>query len=292
MQYYKLKNKDVEVTIKSLGAELCSVTDLSSGTEYIWQADPAIWARHAPVLFPIVGKLKDNTYTYNGSAYNLLQHGFARDQEFICIEEAAGKLVFELTASEETLTYFPFHFSFQIAYELHANILQVTYHVFNPDNHQLYFSVGAHPAFNCPLVPGESFEDYELHFPGTDRLIINKLNDGLITDETEIIALKNHTLAISKELFDHDALVMMNSQINNVILRSAKTGKGVSLTSNNWPYFGIWTKKQTSQFVCLEPWYGIADHTDTNKVLEEKTGIICLEPLQNFSCNYQIGFLK
>lgn len=292
MQYHKLKNTDVEVTIKSLGAELCSVIDLSSGIEYIWQADPAIWARHAPILFPIVGKLKDNTYSVNNKTYNLSQHGFARDKEFVCIEETADKLVFELTANEESLAQYPFHFSLQVVYELNSNALTVQYKVFNPDNQKLCFSVGAHPAFNCPLLPGETFTDYELYFSELQELTINKLRDGLISEETEIIKLHNHALPLHEQLFDNDALVMMNAQVSSVLLRSKKSANGVELISRNWPFFGIWTKKQTSEFVCLEPWYGIADMTKTDQKLENKTGIISLEPLKTFSCDYQLIFLK
>ncbi|MES2566638.1 MAG: aldose 1-epimerase family protein [Bacteroidota bacterium] len=288
MSIFQLQNKQLTVTVNSFGAELCSAISNDTKIEYIWQADPSVWARHAPNLFPIVGKLKGGQFTYEGKFYSLPQHGFARDNDFICVEQKEDYLLFELTANESFLQNFPFQFRFQIGYHLSGNRIDVNYTVFNSDNQDLYFSVGAHPAFNCPLQKNESFNDYELVFPNTDSLTINTLNDGLITHHTKEIALDNHTLIVSKELFDNDALVCMNQQIEEVKLLSSKSGHGVSVVSKGWPYYGIWSKKGTEQFVCLEPWYGIADHENTMEAFEKKTGIIKLTPEQTFNCSFEI----
>lgn len=290
MPVYQLQNTSLSVKVNSSGAELCSVVSADSGIEYIWQADPSVWARHAPNLFPVVGKLKNETYHYQSKSYSLPQHGFARDSEFICVEQTEDTLLFELAASTDTLTNFPFHFNFQVGYTLVANSLQVRYSVFNPDNYDLYFSAGAHPAFNCPLTPGEQFEDYKLLFPGKEQLEINKLNGGLISNDTRQIPLDENSLAVNKALFAHDALVLMNSQIDEVKLVSGKTGHGVLMKAANWPYFGIWTKKDTARFVCLEPWYGIADRDDSEGELQNKTGIIKLKAEENFQCSFDISF--
>lgn len=288
---YELKNNFLSVKINSFGAELSSVISNEAATEYIWQADKTIWNRYAPNLFPIVGKLKDGCYTYKNKSYQLPQHGFARDNEFICIENSDSIVVFELTANEKLLTVFPFHFSLQIKYTLLQNNLKVSYSVFNPDNSVLYFSIGAHPAFNCPLSHNEIFEDYELIFPNKKSLTINELNDGLITKQTNTIELHDNRLSVSQQLFDKDALVFTGNQINEVQLISKKTKKGVALKSFNWPYFGIWTKKQTSQFVCLEPWFGIADSEHATGDFTTKTGIIKLESEQNFDCEFELTFI-
>ncbi len=288
---YELKNNFLSVKINSFGAELCSVISNETNIEYIWQADKRIWNRHAPNLFPIVGKLKDGTYTYKNKSYQLPQHGFARDNEFICIENSDSIVAFELTANEKLLTVFPFHFSLQIKYTLVQNNLKVSYSVFNPDNNSLYFSIGAHPAFNCPLKDDETFEDFEFIFPNKNSLTINELNDGLIAKQTKTIELHDHKLSVCEKLFDKDALVFTGNQIDEVQLISKKTKKGVALKSLNWPYFGIWTKKQTSQFVCLEPWFGIADYENATGDLTTKTGIIKLEPEQNFDCEFELIFM-
>ena len=161
MAIFNLENNVLSVKVNSFGAELCSVFSKETNIEYIWQADETVWARHAPNLFPIVGKLKDGEFIYQSKSYQLSQHGFARDSEFICIEQAEDYLFFELRASEQSLRIYPFHFSFQIKYKLIGNDLEISYSVLNPDNCDLYFSFGAHPAFNCPLQKDELFEDYE-----------------------------------------------------------------------------------------------------------------------------------
>ena len=176
MPVFELQNTLLSVKVKSFGAELCSVISKETSIEYIWQADETVWARHAPNLFPIVGKLKDGEYQYQSKTYRLPQHGFARDNEFICVEHTDDYLLFELTASDKTLVNYPFHFCFQVGYKLIDNKVVTSYSVFNPDSCDLYFSVGAHPAFNCPLQKNELFEDYELVFNDKSKLTINTLN--------------------------------------------------------------------------------------------------------------------
>lgn len=290
MSIFHLQNNVLSIKVNSFGAELCSVISNDTAIEYIWQANEKVWARHAPNLFPIVGKLKDGTYKYQSKDYELPQHGFARDNEFICIEERTDFILFEFTANESTLEKYPFHFSLQIGYQLSGNKIEVSYSVFNPDSKDLYFSIGAHPAFNCPLQQNESFDDYELYFPNNQKLIINTLNDGLITDRTQQVVFDNNRLNVSKELFNNDALVCMNSQIDEVQLISKKSQHGVSLISNDWPYFGIWSKKGTDQFVCLEPWYGISDNEHTHGNFESKTGILKVESERYFNCSFDIQF--
>lgn len=290
MSEYQLQNNVLCIKVNSFGAELCSVVSNETQIEYIWQANEQVWARHAPNLFPIVGKLKGGQYSYQNKLYQLPQHGFARDYEFICIEESSDYLLFEFVANETTLEKYSFHFSLQIGYQLIANKIKVSYSVFNPDSKELYFSIGAHPAFNCPLQNDESFSDYELVFFNRDKLITNQLNDGLITNQTNEIELIDSRLSISKQLFDNDALVCMNTQIEEVSLVSKKTNHGVSLISKNWPYYGIWSKKGAEQFVCLEPWYGIADNEHANGDLESKTGIVKIESEQYFNCSFDILF--
>lgn len=290
MSVYQIQNNLLTINVNSFGAELSSVFANATQIEYIWQAKESIWARHAPNLFPIVGKLKDGEFSYQSQFYQLPQHGFARDNEFICIEQKEDFLLFEFTANEQTFKNFPFHFSFQVGYTLVDNKLEISYSVFNPDNREMYFSVGAHPAFNCPLQSNESFQDYELIFPYKDQLCIHSLNDGLISSVTKNIELKDRKINVTKQLFENDALVFMNSQIDEVQLVSKQSKHGVSLKSPNWPYYGIWSKKGTDEFICLEPWYGIADMDTTNGVISEKTGIIKLDAQQQFKCSFEILF--
>ena len=290
MAQYTLSNTLLTITVNSFGAELCSVKSNETLIEYIWQADSTIWARHAPHLFPIVGKLNHGAYTYEGRTYQLPQHGFARDHEFVCTERTENTLTFELLANDETLQHFPFYFSLKISYVLLDNTVQVSYIVFNPDHKPLYMSLGAHPAFNCPLQAQETFEDYELQFNGMNLLTVNKLHEGLITSETKELHLSDHKLHLSPSLFEKDALVLKNAQIREVRLSSTLSGCGVEMTCENWPYFGIWTKPGTSQFLCLEPWYGITDSGHASGKLEEKEGIIKVPSREYFQCAFILKF--
>ena len=284
----KLRSNQLHVSINSFGAELSSVKN-NNGIEFIWQADKDVWARHAPVLFPIVGKLKDNFFVYENRKYELSQHGFARDMDFKLIEALSDSCTHELTSSPETLEKFPFEFVFQINYFLHENKLITNYKVINPSSKALLFSVGAHPGFNCPLLPNESFNDYYLEFE-KNTYELTELDNGLRTDAKSNLVLSDNKLFLNTDVFTKDALVFENGQINKVSLCSAKSEHKITLESRSWPYFGIWSKKGCDNFVCLEPWYGIADATTTNNELVKKDGIIELAPNTEFNCSFSIVF--
>lgn len=288
MSNHILQNNCLWVTVNSKGAELTSLKN-KRGQELLWQADKDIWPRHAPVLFPIVGKLKDNLYTYNNNTYTLSQHGFARDKEFVLVEQSESALRFELTANEKTLTIYPFHFSLIITYVLNENSLEIICKVFNPDNKLLYYSIGAHPGFSTGIIQGESLSDYVLKFEGKNELLIEKLKDGLLSGETYTIALTNGRLPLNVKLFDNDALVCKNTQIEKVKLYSAKSGNAIEMICKDWPYFGIWTKKGCDQFVCLEPWQGITDSMNHNTKFEMKEGIKNLNPYEYNQFTYKIN---
>jgi galactose mutarotase-like enzyme len=284
----KLRSKDITITVNHFGAEVCSVKNNNS-VEFIWQAQKDVWARHAPVLFPIVGKLKNNFFIYEEKKYELSQHGFARGMEFALLEKDEVSLTFQLLSNDETKNKFPFDFIFQIKYTLQGNILHTEYTIKNPAQKTLFASVGAHPGFNCPLLPNESFEDYYLEFE-EENLSVTKLNNGLRTDVKAQLALKNKKLFLTKELFENDALVFENDQINTIRLCSSKSNHKITLQCKNWPYFGIWTKKGNAQFICLEPWYGIAGHEYSNDQLIEKDGIIQISPGKDFKAQFSLIF--
>jgi len=286
---YHISSGTLTAGIHILGAELQSITN-KDGLEYLWQADARVWPRHAPVLFPIVGRLKENRFLYEGRSYELGQHGFARDLPFALAEQGPDFIVFELQASPETQKSYPFDFVFRIAYRIEHNRLTCTYTVLNPSQQPLLFSVGAHPGFNCPLLPGESFEDYYLEFE-TEELYCTELDNGLRSQARQRLPLgSDKKLDLKSSLFDKDALVFEEGQINRVSLCSSRSAHKITLESKGWPYFGIWTKKDCRNFLCLEPWYGIADRGDTSGELLQKEGIMPLEPGREFSCSYSVTF--
>ncbi len=283
-----LHSDALSVSILHRGAEMSSVRS-RAGLEYLWQADAGVWARHAPVLFPIVGKLKDNCFRYEGQPYSLSQHGFARDCEFSLIENTSASCLFELRSNEKTKTNFPFDFALRIGYFLEGDVLQTRYEVENPDKKTLFFSIGAHPGFRCPLEEGERFEDYYLEFEGSSYSL-SALRDGLRDGQTKPLDLTNNKLYLTDTLFDQDALVFERGQIQRIWLCSSKSSRKISLSCPNWPYFGIWSKKGCQEFVCLEPWYGIADSGETDQDLTRKQGILRLLPGESFSCAFDLRF--
>lgn len=285
MPFHSITNNNLTITVNSLGAELVSLK--SGANELLWQSDPAVWPRYAPVLFPIVGKLRNNQFVCNGSDYNLPQHGFARDKDFTLVKENAASLEYELTADETTLTIYPFHFSLRILYELSENKLTVKYRVYNPDKKDLLFSVGAHPGFSCRFDK-QTLSSHYLEFENRSELVCERLKDGLLSGEQYVVKLNRHRLQLNPQLFENDALVLKNTQIEKVILGSNNRAQKLTMNCAGWPCFGIWTKKGSDAFVCLEPWYGIADSINTNGNLESKEGIVKLSPNHSFNAFYEV----
>lgn len=284
----ELSSDTLTITILKRGAELCSVKN-AEGLEYIWQAHKDFWPRHAPVLFPVVGKLKNNSFSLGETRYSLPQHGFARDCLFEPVLMSSSSCTLRLKADDHLQTSYPFDFILDLGYELEGNTLSCLYSVENPSEHTLYFSIGAHPGFNWPLVKQEEAEDYCLEFE-SDTYTLSGLKDGLRSGEKQSLRLQDRRLPLTHALFDKDALVFENNQINSIRYFSRKTGHGVHMHCHNWPYFGIWSKAGKAPFICLEPWYGIADEDHTSGQLSEKQGIIALGPGERFESRYSIHF--
>ena len=281
---YKLHSDKLSVSINSKGAELSSV--VRDGLEYIWQAKPEVWPRHAPVLFPIVGRLKNNTFVHNGKGYTLPQHGFARDKEFSLVGQGPNEISFGLVSSEKTKNVFPFEFDLVITYTVKSDTITCSYEIKNPSFEDLFFSIGAHPGFATP----DGLNNYVLKFKTDKQYEITLLREGLLSDTKEKFHVHAGEVNLNSTLFDKDALVFENSQIDVIELISAKSGRGVELSCPNWPYFGIWSKNDCSDFVCLEPWCGITDSTDAKEDISTKKGIIKLESGKKFECNFSMRF--
>ena len=283
-----IENDLIRVSIQSKGAELTSIYHKENELEYLWNAGP-VWNKHSPVLFPVVGGLKDNTYFYKGKDYQLPpRHGFARDKEFIITKQSGSSIIFSLKQDEDTLKIYPFEFEFQISYALKENTLEVSYDVFNRSKGEMYFSVGGHPAFNVPLVKGTQYDDYYLEFNEAEtapRWPVSK--DGLIEKTPIHFFNSTDVLPLSKELFNNDALVFKDLCSSIVSLKSDKTPRGLDFDFSGFPYLGIWATKG-ADFVCIEPWCGIADAVDTDQQLINKEGIIKLEMKERFSKTWKL----
>lgn len=284
----KIENAFMRVEIDLKGAELTSVYDINRNRELLWQADPAYWSKHAPILFPIVGSLKEGHYQYGGKSYALSRHGFARDQVFTLEAHTDHHAVFSLTYTQSTLKFYPFHFKLLVTYTIKAAVLEVKYEVVNLGDNEMLFSIGAHPAFNCDLAS----EQYSLKLNRTNKSrqiehLMVSLQTGLIMNKRKLITLEAETLKLSPDLFNEDALIFEGKNISGFDLISAEGETLLKFKCKDYPYIGIWSPR--APFVCIEPWHGIADFEDSNQLLRDKKEIIVLQGQEAFNCHYSIG---
>ncbi len=279
---YIIENSFLRVKLNSKGAEITSIQ--YKDTELIWQGSEP-WKRHAPILYPIVGKLKNNEYIYKGNKYSLPQHGFARATEWLCTLQTQTSIEFELTDNENTFIQYPFHFSLIVKYTVINTQLHISFIVFNPDHDPLPFNLGFHPAFNTfsklnncylKIAPEKKFIQRTL------------LNNGLLSDKKDTLLLNNNTLYLNESLFDNDAIVLEHTLIEEIQLACNDWKYQININSRNCKNWGIWTKKQCSDFVCIEPWMGIADEEITNQNILQKKDIILLSPYESWRWNIQI----
>jgi len=285
-----IENEFLTVRINPKGAEITSIHSKDSQLEYMWNGDPAVWAKHSPVLFPIVGTLKNNEYHYDGRKYTLPRHGFAREKMFVVADQKKDECVFVLSADEASRANFPFDFRLRMKYSLLDDSLSVTYEVLNTGSGPLYFAIGAHPAFKLPLVTGTAYEDYSLKFESPEtapRWPITK--EGLIDSEPLPLLQDTTELPLSKDLFSNDAIVLKSLRSSTVKLQSSKTPHGLEFSFPGFPYLGLWALKG-GDFLCIEPWCGIADPTGTDQSLEHKEGINKLAPHEEFVRTWTVRF--
>ncbi|KAF1304781.1 MULTISPECIES: aldose 1-epimerase family protein [Enterococcus] len=284
-----IENDQLIAVIAEHGAELQSLKNKENQLEYIWKGDPEYWGKHAPLLFPIVGALKNDHYQYQGKNYTLPRHGFARNMDFEVVNHTAESVSFLLKSSEETRENYPFDFELYVHYELGGDGIQVRYEVINLSEEEMFFSIGGHPAFNVPLDPALSFEDYYLAFsPRKSRLIL-PLEGNYVNMDQRTLGQTNTNIGLTHELFKNDALIYETKGLNSISICSEKSPHGVTLTYNNMPYVGIWSPTpKEAPFVCIEPWVGIADTLDASGDLVEKLGIQQLAGRESFQTKYAI----
>lgn len=290
---YTIKNNMLEVTISSKGAEVQSVKGVHSGHEYMWQADPKVWKRHAPVLFPIVGRLKNDEYTYQGKTYHLTQHGFARDREFEVENQTNESITFLLKDDAQTHEVYPFEFELRVNYNLMNNLLEENFTVTNKSNGEMIFGIGGHPGFNIP-VDGEKLKKTDYYFatqPSETRVQI-PLKGAFLDWENRSLASTNTLIGLSDDLFKNDALIFqLRGHDNKISLRTEKSKFHINVWTRNAPFVGIWSQyPKTGNYVCIEPWWGIADRTDADGKLEDKFGMNHLPAGENFHAGFSITF--
>ena len=287
----EVKKNNISFKVNELGAELKSL--VCDGKEYIWYSEPKFWKRSAPFLFPIVGSMKGHKTIINGKEYTLTQHGFLRDQDFNVVLEEEGKLVLENQYNEETLSKYPFKYKAKVTYEVIDESLKTSVEITNLGEEVMPFNIGGHPAFNCPLYDGETFEDYKVVFEKEETFGSPEVVEGgLLNFDNPVYSLENaKEIALKKDLFTIDTILIPKVKSKSVKLLN-KEGKGIEFSYPKFSTLAIWTPYNEAPFVCLEPWIGYNDKHDTNGEYLTKDDLVKLSSNQSYEVSYTIKILK
>lgn len=271
----------IAATIKADGAELCSLKT-ADGLELLWQAGPE-WPRHAPLLFPIVGQLKGDQLTHQGRTYSMMKHGVARDQKFDWIMRSPDGCALVLNDNAETRARYPFSFRLTVAYKIRDDQLEVSLEIANTGGEMLPASIGGHPAFNWPLLPGLPKEAYALTFSDEETAPIRRLADGLVRAKPEPNPIQGRKLKLSESLFDDDAIILDRLASTSVRF-AADRGPSIEMSWEGFPQLGVWSKLGGAPFLCIEPWHGFASPVEFD-------GEFCAKPgLMHFALGEQRAF--
>lgn len=284
---YTLENDSLSIKVNSLGAELQSLFHKTTNTELLWQANKDFWPRHAPVLFPIIGRLNNDTLRNGDNSYPITQHGFARDSEFDLLSQTEASLQLQLISNKKTKKHFPYDFKLVLKYSLNDDDLDCSFIVNNPSKSTLPFSIGGHPAFNWPLVPGLIKEEHRIIFEKPEANTVSQLESGLIRTDEAPSPVHDKILSLKEDLFANDALIFKRTNSKKIryeALKNDSVSGFIEMEFKDFSDLGIWTKPG-ADFVCLEPWNGYSSDVDFSGDFATKPGVILLpgESTQSFT---------
>ncbi len=286
---YSLENDFIRITVDSHGAELRSLTEKKDDTEYLWNGDPSWWKYTSPVLFPIVGKVINNTYTVNGEQYELPQHGLARTEEFQLESKTAESISFSLHWSTSSLDVYPYKFILRIAYRLDGNKVAVHWTVENDDDQTMYFNIGAHPALLCPIVQSDTIEDCYLLFNQEEHVYKLGITPDVFLTKDRIFSFEGTELPLSFDWFKNGVAIYDALASNTISICSRTNDKKISLTAKGFPFWGLWMPERGgSPFLCIEPWFGHTDYADFTGDFSTKEDIQVLAPKSSFEATYSL----
>lgn len=278
-----IENEYLEIGVKHFGAVLTSVKSKKTGYEFLWQGNPKIWNGQSPILFPVIGKMLNDKYCLNGKEYSMIRHGLARHYDFELYSKSENEIVFVQSENDETLKSYPYKYKLFVSFKITENRLTVTHTVKNENDCNMYFSIGAHPAFNCDIGDEIVFEKNETLF--SERID----SDSVLTDDRDLILNDENTLKIAENTFDKDALIFSGLKSKSVILNNLQRNKKIHFHFGDAPFFAIWAKPNVP-YVCLEPWHGINDSYEKKADLSEKRGIEKLGAGESFSFSWTAEF--
>lgn len=277
---YELKNEHLSIKADSLGAELKSIRkkDDSEAIEYLWQLNPEIWERQAPLLFPVIGRLKDEEYTYDGRTYKIDIHGFARFSQFAVNKISDSEISFCIESNEDSLKVYPFNFKLTVSYKLSGNDIIKSHLVKNTGRGIMAYEIGGHEGYNLSLFKGEQMDDYYIEFPGMEFIETYTSDESIMMNrDKKSIKLKDGRIYLSPEVFKDDALIIDDFKVNMVRLRNTRNERGIDVTFDDFKYLGLWTKYMKSDYICIEPWSSLPDCNYLGKGLLDKQDIRILD---------------
>ena len=279
---YTIENDQLRVSVRDKGAELTSIYDKVNGIEHLWQADPAVWPWHAPVLFPVVGRCLEDQITVDGRDYPMVKHGFARNSVFTFISQDQTSLTFRLSSDDTTLVLYPYLFDFYISYKISGVQLTLSFQVVNRGANTMLFCLGGHPAFAVPFFSGEHYEDYYIEFERDTHLDRNHIDtDGFFDGRVSNVLHDTNRLNLTSDMFTDDALIFKDLLSRRVTIRTDRNPHTLSVAFPDFPYLGLWAKVG-APYVCIEPWLGCADTAAKPTTFAGKEGVISLPSLGKF----------
>lgn len=287
-----LKNQFLTVEIEDVGAQLASIT-AKDGTQYLWQGDPDIWPRRAPLLFPILGRLKDSQYTLGEEVYTIPTHGFCREALFAVEQHSDTSVSFHLTDTEQTRAVYPFAFALTVTYTLEENRLIKAHKVENRSQQTMYYELGGHDGFRAPLAAEEKMRDYAVRIPGLEAIQPYAMNEELmLIPKNVIIPLHDGRINLKPSVYGQDTIILDQFPQSKAVLVDGQDRPRVTLEFGDFPYLGIWTmnKDFDTNYVCIEPWTTLPDGTFVGRGLKDKAGIRTLESGQSETLTYTTIF--
>jgi len=290
---HTIENNRIRIAVNQTGAELSSLFSFDTGLEYMWEADPAVWGSSAPVLFPIIGMLKDGTTMISGKTFAIPKHGMVRHNDQLeLFYQSEDRITFRMCWSEETKKSFPYEFDFRITYRVRNEHLIVYHEIQNYGTEPMFFCLGGHPAFRVPVRKGERYTDHFLRFENNETADSLTVTDaGTLSHATRSVPWKDgNILPLTHDLFANDALVFRDLNSPSVVLESKKSGPLLKVDYAGWTQLGVWAKP-AGDFVCIEPWMGMADFEDSDGQFVNKEGIIELAGNETYEMSYDIKVL-
>jgi galactose mutarotase-like enzyme len=286
-----LENDDICIHVNPIGAELYSIKTKPDKHEWLWQGDKRYFAQRAPILFPVIGFLKDGVYAFEGEQYAMPLHGFAHHMAFAISDRDSDSLKFTLTDDASTREVYPFTFRLDVTYRISGASVDTQFAVTNASAHTMYFSVGGHPAFNVPFASGDDYDDYFIEFEQEERLERRLFENRLFTGERRLILDNSRILELNHDLFFTDKAVVLDDVKSDVLwIRSRKGPRALRFEFPGFPYLGLWsTPGAHAPFLCVEPWYGIGADRNDKPAIELKEGIVALSSGDTFTCGYNVA---